>query len=266
VSRAVTRIGLVGFGFIGSQVYDRIAGDPDLGLEIAFVHARDPSRLSRVPPGLVLGDLAQAPARRADLVVEVAHPDYTRHWGERLLAHADYLAASVTALADDALLARLRAACTASGRRLFVPHGALIGTDNLLEWRHMWREVEIAFVKNPAHIDFSESGIDPAGIVAETVVYDGPVRGIAARFPRNVNTMVTCALATVGLDRCRARLVAVPGAATASIDIVATGADGASLRLHKTQPMAGVSGTEMVASTVASILRASGRGEGLQFV
>lgn len=25
---------------------------------------------------------------------------------------------------------------------------------------------------------------------------------VAARFPRNVNTMVTCALATVGLDEC----------------------------------------------------------------
>ena len=56
----------------------------------------------------------------------------------------------------------------------------------------------------------SESGFDAASIRQETLVYDGPVRGIAALYPRNVNTMVTCALATTGLDACHARLVAVP--------------------------------------------------------
>jgi len=28
------------------------------------------------------------------------------------------------------------------------PHGALIGTDNLVEWRHMWEKVEITFIKS----------------------------------------------------------------------------------------------------------------------
>jgi predicted dinucleotide-utilizing enzyme len=254
--RRKQRVGLIGYGFIGRQVFARLQADP--ALEAAFVHNRGAAALADVLPGLRLEDLSAAAGRRADLVVEMAHPDFTRRWGESLLRHGDYLPLSVTALADDALRARLLAAAREHGTRLLIPHGALIGTDNLVEGRAQWREVSITFWKNPAHIDFSESGIDGLAITSESVVYEGPVRGIAALFPRNVNTMVTCALATTGLDACRARLVAVPGSERGRIRIEALGHDGSRLVLEKEQPMAGVSGTEMFESQWRSIRRAAG--------
>ena len=261
-----SRVGLIGFGFIGSQVYRRLRDHPELGIDVAFVHNRDRAKLADVPEDLVLDDLARMAERKADLVVEMAHPDYTRKYGEAILAHADYLPLSVTALADQTLLDRLSARAKQSGHRLLIPHGALMGTDNLFESRHMWAEVEITFYKNPANIDFSESRYDPAQINGETVVYDGPARGIAALYPRNVNTMVTCALATIGLDRCRARLVASPALKVAIAEVRATGRDGALLHMRKEQPMSGVSGTEMFDSQFGSILRAAGVGESVGFV
>jgi hypothetical protein len=60
--------------------------------------------------------------------------------------------------------------------------------------------------------------VDAASVEPGSVIYDGPARGIAAKFPRNVNTMVTCAFATIGLDRCRARLIA---AATPDLGVCA---------------------------------------------
>lgn len=288
------RIGLIGFGFIGAQVYRRLRDRPELGLDVAFVHNRDAARLADVPRALVLDHLdddGALAARGADLVVEMAHPAITRRHGERILANADYLPLSVTALADDGLLERLVARANEAGTRLLIPHGALPGVDSLREWRHMWDSVTITFRKSPRNIDFSESGIDPTGLGAavegivtgvehavehavgngigpsrETVVYDGPARGIARLFPRNVNTMVTCALATVGLDRCRARLVAVPGLRVAIAEIEARGRDGSLLTMRKEQPAVGVSGTEMFESQFGSILRAAGAGDTLDFV
>ena len=102
--------------------------------------------------------------------------------------------------------------------------------------------------------------MDGAAIRERSVLYDGPVRGIARRFPRNVNTMTTCGLATVGLDRCRAVLVADP--ALAGVGIAAERAvaqDGSVHESRKQQPMSGVSGTEMLAAQMGSILRATGR-------
>lgn len=261
---AMTRVGLIGYGFIGSRVFDRLRDNPQLGLEVAFVHNR--TRPAAVPERLILENLAGMSERAVDLVIEMAHPDYTRQWGESILAQADFLPLSVTALADQALFDRMVAQARRAGRRLLIPHGALMGVDNLLESRHMWAEVDIAFHKHPSNIDFSESGFDPAGITGETVLYDGPVRGIAALYPRNVNTMVTCGLATIGLDRCRARLVTSPAFTVAMATVRAVGRDGSLLHMHKEQPMAGVSGTEMFESQFASILRAVGANDAVAFV
>lgn len=257
------RIGLIGFGFIGQQVYRRILAEPQWGLEIAFVHARDPAKL---PAAHALPDLSGFAATRPDLVVEMAHPAYSRDWGARILTTCTYLPLSVTALADDVLRETLLAAATAAGTRLAIPHGALMGLDSLHEWRAGWEAVTITFRKNPANIDFSDSGIDPAGIHGETVLYGGPARGIAGLFPRNVNTMVTCALATTGLDACRARLVAVPGLDVAIAEVEARGHDGGILTMRRAQPAIGVSGTEMFESQFASIMRAAGAQVTLSFV
>ena len=260
------RVGLIGFGFIGRQVYERIVGRPELGLDIAFVHNRSEAALAGVPAALRLGDLGELARCCADLVVEMAHPVYSERWGERILATASYLPLSVTALADDVLRERLIASAAGAGTTLAVPHGALMGLDSLREWRHAWAEVTISFFKNPASIDFGAAGIDPARIETETVLYDGPARGIAALYPRNVNTMITCALATVGLDRCRARLVATPGLGVAIAEVVAQGHDGSLLTMRKEQPVVGVSGTEMFESQFASIVRAAGLCEPFEFV
>ncbi len=263
--RKPTRVGLIGFGFIGSQVYERIRSQPGLGLEVAYVHNRTGARLKGVAPDLVLEDLAQSASRKPDLVVEMAHPEYTRRYGEAILSHASYLPLSVTALADDPLRERLLAQATRSGTRLLIPHGALIGTENLVEWRHMWEKVEITFIKSPANIDFSESGYDKT-IVADTIVYEGPVRGIARLYPRNVNTMVTCALATTGLDKCHAKLIASPGLKVAIADIRAVGRDGMILTMRKETQVVGVSGTEVFASQFGSILRAANASGPMEFV
>ena len=78
--------------------------------------------------------------------------------------------------------------------------------------------------------------------------------------------MVTCALATIGLDRCRARQVANPALKVAIAEVRATGRDGSILHMRKEQPVSGVSGTEMFDSQFGSIMRAAGVRQSLGFV
>lgn len=251
------RIGVLGYGFIGQHLVKMIRDNPNWGLELAFVWNRDASKLAALPPQQVLASPADAAATNVDLIVECAHPQLTIDHGENFLSFSDYLPLSVSALADAALKSRLLKAAQTSGRRLFIPHGALIGLDNLVEVREMWEDVTITFRKNPANIDFSDSGYDTTQIRGETRVFDGSVREISRLYPRNVNTMTTCALATVGLDRCRAVLVADPALDVAIAEVRAVGKDGSIHESRKVQPVVGVSGTEMLAAQVGSVLRAA---------
>ena len=125
------------------------------------------------------------------------------------------------------------------------------------EWRQNWREVTVTFRKHPDNIDFSESEFDPASISGETTLYDGPARGIARLYPRNVNTIITCALATVGPDRLRAVLITDPELDKAVAEVEAHGKDGSYLRTVREQPAVGVSGTEMFESLCRSLTHAS---------
>jgi aspartate dehydrogenase len=78
--------------------------------------------------------------------------------------------------------------------------------------------------------------------------------------------MVTCALATVGLDKCRGRMIADPALDCAVAEVEAWGKDGSYLTTVKRQPMVGVSGTEMFASTLRSVLKATGTGPTVDFL
>lgn len=258
------RIGIVGFGFIGASLYREIASGSD-ELEVAFVHNRSPDKLEGVSPELVLPDLSDFEARRPDLIVECAHPDVTIRHGVEFLKNADYMPLSVTALAEDTLREGLISAAKTGGNHLLLPRGALVGMDSLFSWRHMWREVTITFRKHPRNLDLARTGRTAESITDKTILYDGPVRGIAADYPRNVNTMVTCALATIGLDRCRARLIADPELDHAIAEVEAHGTDGSYLSTVKRQPAIGVSGTEMFQSTLRSVRKATGDLQSLDF-
>ncbi len=260
------RIGIVGLGFIGAGLAREILACSDGTLELAFVHTRS----GRIPDGILMSahaaKLEDFASFSPDLIVEAAHPAISREYGTAFLECADYMPLSVTALADDDLRDTLVSAAAHHNRSIFIPSGALVGTEGLVASRAMWKEVTITFRKHPKNIDFSDTTIDPVRIATETTVYDGPVRGIASLYPRNVNTMVTCALATLGLDRTRGRLIADPSLDHAVAEVEAHGTDGSYLATQKRQPAIGVSGTEMFRSTLRSVRVASGVRNPIDFV
>ena len=258
------RIGIVGFGQLGRAVHDRIS-DSEGRFTTAFAHNRSIQALSGLDQSVKLEVLSGFPDRGADLIVELSHPSITRDFGKLFLSECNYMPLSTTALVDDSLRRDLLETADRCGTRLFLPAGALVG-GNALAMRSDWKEVTITFKKHPTGIDFSESGIDAAEITAPTTVYDGPVRGIAALFPRNVNTMVTCALVSTGLDNCRGVLVADPGIDYGEAVVDAVSWDGGLLRTVKRQQLDGVSGTEMADTVWHSIMNSFGTCGALEVV
>lgn len=209
------RVGILGCGAIGATLARAIVPNP--ALELAFVFSRTQGRLNEVPQQLRVTSEEEIVSRDADLVVEAAHSDLVKSVATALIQKSDLMLFSVTALADDGFRAQLQKVAINSGRRVFLPHGAIVGIDGLVDAGPTLQSVTITTTKNPASL-----GLPPQDY---KVVYEGSTRGACEKFPRNVNVHAMIALAGLGFDRTVSRIVADPKVNTNShlVDVSGTG-------------------------------------------
>lgn len=155
-------------------------------------------------------------ALRPDAVVEAASHDAVReHLVALLEAGVGVVVLSAGALADDSLRNAAEQAAAKSGARLLVPSGGIGGLDALrTACLAGVDEVSIQVAKPPAAwrgIAFVEAlGLDLDAQREPSTLYEGPARDGVAHFPQNVNIAAVLALAGVGLDRTRLKVVSDP--------------------------------------------------------
>ena len=262
MAQETTCVGLIGYGQIGSAVRQMIDQDPNNGMEIVFIHDQEPALLADLSDELKLEDLGGFASREPDLVVEMAHPDVTRQWGKKILEKTNYMLVSVTAMADAEVEKQLQEATAKHGTRCFIPHGGVVGMDALLENRDVWESVDIVMKKNPKNVDCAAAGVNPDDIKEETVLYDGPTRGVCPKFPRNVNTHAAIALASLGFDRTHSLLVVNPAWNWASVAVHAKG-PGVELNVERIETITGVTGASTPASIYNSVQMIGSTGPGI---
>ncbi|MFC7097051.1 aspartate dehydrogenase domain-containing protein [Halobaculum marinum] len=257
------RLAVVGSGRIGADLIERAQAAEDVDLVGVLVRTEkgflDPDLQVTTPADLV--------ARHPDLIVEAATPGVLVDYAEELLAAADLMALSGSAFADPDDEAHLRAASDEAGNAIYLPHAALFGIDGLADARSELDSVHIEARKDPAHLDFEYAEEAPefeAG-AGETVLYEGPTRGLCRRFPRNFNSHASAALAGLGLDDTTSTLIADPDAETAYHEITATG-EGFELVAVRDSAIEGVTGDFTLVSTWGSVRRVLATGGGLRFV
>lgn len=255
-------VGLLGFGRIGRALRDRIEADP--AFELGYVFVR--SQKGDLPAEKQVTDAAELPDRPVDLVVEAATHEVLADLGAPVLEASDLLVLSGSAFVDATVEDRLVATAAEHGTEVYLPHAALLGVDGLLDARDLLDSVSIRATKAPSHLDFGYTdALDPDDVDGRTVLYEGPVRGLCERFPRNFNSHATVALASLGLDETESTLVADPDAETADHVITATG-EGVDLEIVRRSTIEGVTGDYTLASIWGSVRRVLDADGGVRFV
>jgi len=252
------RIGILGCGAIGGFLARHIlgAGAAD-AIELAYGFDVDDKRLQAIPEACRIATQPDLLARSADLVVEAAHADLLKAVALRIVERSDLLLFSITALADDAFRSALEQTAVTSGRKVFLPHGAMIGLDGLMDAGPTLQSVTVTTTKSPASL-----GLPPD---KHTVVYEGPTRQACAKFPRNVNVHAAIALAGLGFDRTVSRIVADPAVSTNAHLVEVEGA-GYRFRIEVSSQAGGkVTGAYTPQSALGTLQRICRDGGGLRF-
>ena len=198
-----SKIGLIGFGLIGQYIHQKCKHEKRL--QVDFVFDADPAKTKELPRSQRVDTIDAVNKRSVGLVIEAAHPAAVKELGVAILQRSDLLIFSMTALADDEFRRELVTCARKSGRRIFFPHGAILGLDGIFDGRSVIDRVQITTVKHPRNL-----GLKGASFDKPEVVYQGSTRGACERFPRNVNVHAAVALAGIGFDDTVSKIVADP--------------------------------------------------------
>jgi aspartate dehydrogenase len=215
----MTAVGLIGCGGIAQDVLAALRASPANGVSVIGALAR-PGRGEAARAKLceidVVESLDELLARSPALIAEVAGQSAVAEHGSAVLRSGiDCLVISVGALADPALLARLRSAAQDGNSRILLPAGAIGGIDaiaamrvaGLTSVRYRSRKPPAAWRGSPA-----ENLVDLAGLTRRTVLYKGTAGEAALLYPQNANVAAAVALAGLGFDATEVELVADPDA------------------------------------------------------
>jgi len=234
----VTRrsIGIVGCGAIGKAILKAV-DEGRIEVDVAGVATRteEPAReflASLKHPWELMsqGELIE----RADMIVEAAGQHVVFDLAEATFdAGKDLMLISIGALIENPeIIDRSRA----TGCRLFMPSGAMIGLDGLKsasvgEINH----VTMVSRKGPASLDSApwviDNQIDLWGMTEETEIFSGTAREACVGFPSNLNVSAAISFAGIGPDRTTVKVVAVPSLNRNCHDIEVEGEFGL-MRVH----------------------------------
>ncbi len=194
---AYTRMAVIGCGAIASRIVDAVASGL-LSYHVTGLLDIRPERCRRLAerlpqPPRIAGSLEELLRDRPEIVVEAASPEAVREHGERVLrAGASLVVLSVSALLDEQLLSRLAGAAAETGSRIYVPTGAIAGLDAVRAHRLAGIErLVLRTVKPPEALGLSREQL--AG--EARLLYRGPAREAARRYPLNLNVAAALALA-----------------------------------------------------------------------
>lgn len=199
-------LGLIGYGSIARAL---------VGLIGPGVRVTALVRPGAAGPDGAVTSAAALIAAKPDLVVECAgHAAVRDHATACLRAGFETVIVSIGALADAALEAEVIAAAEAGQTRAILPAGAIGGVDLLSALRpsgisevtYTGRKPPLAWTGTPA-----ERVLDLAALTEAAVFFEGSAREAALAYPKNANVAATLALAGIGFDETRVRLVADPG-------------------------------------------------------
>lgn len=241
------KIGIIGAGKIGVAIHDTLT--ELTGVELVYMLAGR-TRPEGVPEEIILTDISEALAQEVDLVIEAAVPEVIYAHGAAILGKSDLCAFSCTALSNPETEHAVRAACEEAGTRFFVPHGAVIALDGLVDGRDVIEKVTITTIKSGPSLGLPEG--------AEGPLFKGSAREACLKFPRNVNIHAAVALAGIGFDRTESCVVAEPGK-TKMEHMIHVEGQGLEWDIRvASQALGGVSGAYTPRSAVGSVRRLLG--------
>jgi aspartate dehydrogenase len=221
------KLGIIGAGAIGSYVRERAIERGHVVRALLVLTDELDERAAELEGTLCVDAVADLPDDIDHMIDCAGHGALLAHGPEILSGGTDLTTVSLGALADNEVFRRLQQAATEGGAKLHLVSGAIGALDCLRAARigglqsvtYIGRKPPRSWRGSPAE---AKLDLDNLTAGAETH-FDGSARIAATEYPKNANVAAAVALAGIGFDDTRVKLIADPGVNENIHEIQATG-------------------------------------------
>jgi aspartate dehydrogenase len=246
---------LIGFGAIGQAIHQRLSGHPAIKLAAIVVPPAECEAVQSIV-GSGIAVTSRVPSD-ASLVLECAgHGAIHEHVIPALERGVECAMLSIGALAERGLPEKLEIAAKKGNAQLHLLSGAIGGIDAIAAAKIEGLDKVLYIGRKPPagwRGSEAEKRINLDTISQATTFFEGSARQAAELFPKNSNVAATLALAGLGMDQTKARLIADPSIDENIHEIEVSGAFGHMTLSMRGKPLADNPRTS--ALTVLSALR-----------
>lgn len=217
----ILKVGIIGLGAIGRTVANHIDNGNEKGAKLVSLLCRDKSKHIALSTeqsahfkSIITDNSDVFFESRPDIVIEAAGQETLKLYGAEVLAKGiDLLVSSIGLFTDDEILNQFTKITEKTGAKLLLSAGALPGID----WMSAasFSKVNDISITQTKPVESwkntpAENIIDLSAIKIPTCFFEGTAREAANIFTKSSNITAMLALATIGLDNIKVKLVADP--------------------------------------------------------
>jgi len=232
------KVGVIGYGSIGREIIAAIRRQEIPNAKIVALFDKESQVISSVDYDSQLhlfsdfNEFYNSPIYTSlDIVIECASKEAVREYGKKIIeSKKDLIVLSVGAFSDKEYLSELQNLSNLNDTRLLIPTGAIAGLDSIRSVKKYLDWLTITTTKHPKSFVgapfFKNSSIKLEEISNEKVLFEGNAITAIQLFPANVNVAVSIALAGIGLEKTRVKIIADPTISVNRHEILGKGSFG----------------------------------------
>jgi aspartate dehydrogenase len=235
----IKKVGVIGYGSIGREIIAAIRRQEIPNAKVVALFDKESQVIGSVEYDTrqlyLFSDFEEfynSPIySNLDIVIECASKGAVKEYGKVIIeSKKDLIVLSVGAFSDIKFLSELQNLSNLNNTRILVPTGAIAGLDSIRSVKKYLESLSITTTKHPKSFAgapfFKNSKIKLDEISNETVLFKGNAITAIDYFPANVNVAVSIALAGIGLEKTRVKIIADPMISVNKHEILAKGSFG----------------------------------------
>jgi len=203
------RIGLIGFGAIGKEVYKKISKKIINGYDVVGIFSND-IESTNISKKIKCTSFEELLKKKPNIIIEAASVEACKDYAEKILRNKiDLICLSVCSFADQNFFKKIFSLTKKINNKLYIPTGAVSGLDAIAS-ASLSKELKYVKLIQRKPPKALLSVLELRKIKKEKILSRSTARKACNEFPKNSNIAATLAICGIGFDKTKVIVIADP--------------------------------------------------------